>query len=122
MADVNIIRLGNLIHATYRGAMTMDLVRDAERQIELLLNTTPDARVLYDTLKMDPPTMELAMEMKSFNSRIQPRVVRSATVVSDAKTAFMAKVAFVLSRDHKVFYNDLDKALEWLNAKKPVSA
>ena len=121
MAEVNVIRQGNLIHATYRGAMTMDLVRDAQRQIETLLNTTPDARVLYDTLEMEPPSMQLALEMKAFDARVQPRVVRSATLVPDAMTAFMAKVAFALSRDHKVFYNDREKALEWLGVQPAVT-
>ena len=116
MPDVSVIRTGNLIHAKYRGAMTTGLVREAEQKIETLLGVTSDARVLYDTLEMDPPTMELALEMKAFDSRIRGTVTRSATLVRDAMTAFMAKVAFVLSRDHKVFYNDLNKALEWLSA------
>lgn len=115
MADVSVVRTGTLIHAKYRGAMTLALVREAEQKIELLLDSTPQALVLYNTLEMEPPTMELALEMKSFDARIQPRVVRSATVVRDALTAFMAKVAFVLSRNHRVFYDDLQKALAWLN-------
>lgn len=102
--------------------MTMDVVRQAEKKIEAFLSITADARVLYDTLDMDPPSMELAFEMKAFDARIQSRLVRSATVVRDAKTAFMAKIAFVLSRDHKVFYNDLDKALEWLGVRAPRKA
>ena len=119
-ASVSVVSEGHLINATYRGTMTMDLVREAEKKIEAFLNITSDARVLYNTLDMDPPSMELALEMKAIDSRIQSRLVRSATDDRDAKTAFMAKVAYVLSRDHKVFYNDLDKALEWLGVRDRV--
>ncbi|MGZ8853963.1 MAG: hypothetical protein ACXW2X_11270 [Thermoanaerobaculia bacterium] len=120
MADVNVIRVGNLVHAKSRGTMNMDLVRDAERKIEWFLDNTAGPVVLYDTLEMDTPTMELALEMKKFDGRIRDKVLRSATVVRDAGTAFMAKVAFVFSREHKVFYGDLDKALTWLRAAQPV--
>jgi hypothetical protein len=59
--------------------------------------------------------------MKAFDGRIRNKVLRSATVVRDAATAFMAKIAFVFSREHKVFYDDLDKALEWLKPARPVA-
>jgi len=122
VADVNVIRVGNLVHAKYRGTMTMDLVREAEKKIEWFLANTAGPVVLYDTLEMDTPTMDLALEMKSFDGRIRDMVLRSATVVRDAGTAFMAKVAFVFSREHKVFYGDLDEALTWLQAAKPVES
>ena len=114
MPEVSVRREGQIIHAIYSGAMTMDLVRDGERQILEILERVPDPLVLYDTLAMDPPSLPLAMEMKSFDGRIRSRVVRSATVVKDATTAFMAKVAFALAREHKVFYDDLDAAYSWL--------
>jgi hypothetical protein len=117
MASVSVRQEGHIIHAVYTGTMTMDLVRDAERQIETLLDRVADPAVLYDTLAMDPPPMQLAMEMKAFDSRIRSRVVRSATVVRDAMTAFMAKVAFSLSREHRVFYDDLDAAYAWLKGR-----
>ena len=115
MAEVSVIRMGNLIHAKYRGAMTMALVQEGEQKIEALIDTTVSPRVLYDTLEMDPPTMDLALEMKRFDGRIRAKVVRSATVVRDAMTAFLSKIAFALSREHKVFYDDMQKAVQWLN-------
>lgn len=96
--------------------MTMDLVKEGERRIESLIPTLPEPLILYDTLGMDPPTMDLALEMKKFDSRIQPRIKRSATVVPNAMTAFAAKVAFALSRDHRVFYNDRAAAIAWLQS------
>ena len=115
MPSVSVRREGEIIHAIYSGAMTMDLVQEGERQIEEILERVDEPRVLYDTLAMDPPSLKLAMEMKAFDGRIRSRVVRSATVVHDATTAFMAKVAFALAREHKVFYDDLQAAYAWLD-------
>jgi hypothetical protein len=114
MAGVTVRQEGKVIHAVYTGAMTMEIVRDGERMIEDLVQRVADPVILYDTLAMEPPSMQLAMEMKSFDGRIRNSVVRSATVVPDPSTAFMAKVAFVFSRNHKVFYHDLEAAYAWL--------
>jgi hypothetical protein len=54
--------------------------------------------------------------MKSFDKRIRLRVARSATAVRDPATAFLAKVAFALWRNHRVFYDDLDAAYAWLRS------
>jgi hypothetical protein len=115
MASVQVTLEGNIIHAVYAGTMTMDLVRDGEQQIEALLSDSANM-VLYDTLAMDPPTMALALEMKSFDKRIRLSVARSATAVRDPATAFLSKVAFALSRNHRVFYDDLDAAYAWLRS------
>jgi hypothetical protein len=115
MADVRVTLEGEIIHAVYTGTMTMDLVRDGERRIEALLGDSART-VLYDTLGMDPPTMDLALEMKAFDGRIRTRVARSATVVRDPMTAFLSQVAFVMSRNHRVFYDNLDAAYVWLRS------
>jgi hypothetical protein len=123
MASVEVTLEGNIIHARYEGAMSMDLVQEGERKIEAMVDRVPSPVVLYDTLKMDPPTVRLALEMKAFDSRIARRIGRSATVVRDATTAFCAKIAFVFSR-HRVFYDDIDAARAWLleRAALPASA
>lgn len=122
MGAVAVRQEGNIIHAIYSGAMTMELVRDGERRIEELIAKIPGPVVLYDTLAMEPPPIQLAMEMKAFDGRIRDSVVRSATVVPEAGTAFMAKIAFALSRNHKVFYHDLKAAYAWLRNEQPESS
>ena len=116
LASVRVTLEGNIIHAVYTGRMTMDLVKDGERQIEALLPVGTERMILYNTQAMDPPDMKLAMEMKAFDGRIRTRVARSATVVRDPTTAFLSKVAFVFSRNHRVFYDDLDAAYAWLRS------
>jgi hypothetical protein len=114
MAFVSVHQEGRIIHAIYSGPMTLELVREGERQIEGILEGIDKPMILYNTLAMDPPPIRLAIEMKAFDERIRPRVTRSATAVRDAATAFMAKLAFALSREHKVFYDDLRAAYDWL--------
>jgi hypothetical protein len=114
MGAIAVRQEGNIIHAIYSGAMTMELVRDGQRRIEDLVAKISAPVILYDTLAMDPPPIQLAMEMKAFDGRIRDSVVRSATVVPEAGTAFMAKIAFALSRNHKVFYHDINAAYSWL--------
>ena len=122
MNAVRVGVVGRIIHAIYEGTMTLDLVKEGEQKIEALIPTVSSPAVLYDTLAMKPPSVTLAMEMKSFDSRIASRVTRCATVVADPTTAFCAKVAFVFTREHRVFYNDRDAAIAWLNAGNPAAA
>ena len=122
MASVNVKLEGRIIHAAYDGRMTLDLVLSGERQIEALVTGSKGRMILYDCVQMDPPTMDLAMEMKKFDGRIRAHVFRSATVVRDATTAFLSKVAFALAREHKVFYNDLDAAYRWLGREASASS
>lgn len=114
--SVRVAVVSGIIHALYEGTMTMELVKEGEQKIEALIPTVGAPLVLYDCLGMEPPGLDLALEMKAFDSKIQSRIKRSATVVANAMTAFAAKVAFVLSRDHRVFYNDRAAAIAWLQA------
>ncbi|QWR76723.1 SpoIIAA family protein [Candidatus Magnetomonas plexicatena] len=107
---------GSVIIAHYEGEMDSALVNDSATQIEELLDKTEANKILYDTLKMSNPPMKLALQMKSFDARIKNKVIKSATVVPGAATALKASIAFVLSKHHKVFHNDYDAAIEWLNA------
>lgn len=122
MASVSVALEGNVIHATYVGAMTMEIVKEGERQIEAMISRVPSPSVLYDTRGMDAPPVALALEMKNFDSRIAKKITRSATVVSNAGTAFCAKIAFVFSREHKVFYHDIESAMAWLGGARVAAA
>lgn len=122
MASVSVALEGNVIHATYVGAMTMEIVKEGERKIEAMLGRVPSPSVLYDTRAMEAPPVALALEMKNFDSRIAKKITRSATVVSNAGTAFCAKIAFVFTREHKVFYHDIESAMAWLAGAKVASA
>ncbi|KWT92842.1 STAS/SEC14 domain-containing protein [Candidatus Magnetominusculus xianensis] len=105
-----------IIISVYTGEMDMEIVKQAASGIEELLTKSQSTRILYNTLNMETPSMKLAMEMKSFDAKIRDKVQKSATVVPSATTAFFASIAFILSKNHKVFHNDLDAALSWLKS------
>ncbi len=114
--SVNVELKDNIIYATYVGEMNMEVVQGAADSIEDYINKGQSNKILYNTLQMDNPPMKLALEMQSFDKRIKEKVVKSATVVPTATTAFMASIAFVLSKNHKVFHKDLNAAEEWLKS------
>jgi len=114
--SVNVELKGNIIYATYVGEMNIELVKKAATSIEEYIKRTANSRILYNTLQMENPPMKLALEMQAFDKRIKDKVEKSATVVPTATTAFMAAIAFVLSKNHKVFYNDFEGAEKWLKS------
>lgn len=113
---VSVTRDQTVIVARYTGAMTTELVEDAQQQIRALLQGATDRRILYDTVEMEKPPMHLAMSMRRFDAEIRDRVAKSATIVSNAAIAFLAKVAFAASRNHTVFYGDTEEALAWVRS------
>lgn len=106
---------GTIVFAHYQGSMTAEIVAQAANEIREYLKSSKRS-VLFETSQMASPDVKLALFMRNFASEIQPSVVRMATLVPSTATAVMAKVAFATIRSHKVVYNDLDKALDWLNA------
>ncbi len=114
--SVNVELRDNIIHATYIGEMNMDLVKQAAESIRQYVDSNEDCKILYNTLEMKNPPMKLALEMKDFDATIKDKVLKSATVVPGAATAFMASIAFILSKNHKVFHNDPEGAEEWLKS------
>ncbi|MCG6551103.1 MAG: STAS/SEC14 domain-containing protein [Candidatus Magnetominusculus sp. LBB02] len=105
-----------IIIAVYTGEMSMEIVKQAAEDIEDLIIKAQSAKILYNTLEMESPSMKLAMEMKAFDAKIRDKIQKSATLVPGAATAFFASIAFILSKNHKIFHKDLDAALAWLKS------
>ncbi len=106
---------GYRIEAKYSGKMTSELLEDTNRQIRSYVEKGCRI-ILYNTLDMAKPEMKLSILMKKFDMEIGSRLSACATVTSDPTTAFMAKMAFIFTPNHKVFYNQLDEALAWLQS------
>lgn len=104
---------GSLITANYIGKMSAELLEEANEQIRTYVNKGCH-RILYNCMEMEKPEMKLSMLMKKFDSEVGHRLDACATVTQDAATAFMAKIAFVFTPNHHVFYNDLAGAKAWL--------
>jgi hypothetical protein len=106
----------DIIIAHYYGAMTEAIVKEGQTLIEKHLYETNSKLILYNILEMELPATRLAFDMQEFDKLVRERVNKSATVVSGAESAFKAELSFVLSKNHQIFYNDLQKAMEWLKS------
>jgi hypothetical protein len=112
--EVRVTNEGGIVCAVYLGQMNPRLLDESNGVIRSLLAHTQARRILYDTLHMAEPTMDLALQMKRFDAELRGSVDRAATLVPAAATAFMAKIAFAFTKSHKVFYRDREAALAWL--------
>lgn len=104
---------GSFIEATYIGQMSTELLEKTNQQIRVYIQKGCGC-VLYNTLNMNKPEMKHSIMMKKFDMEIGKYMKACATVTSDPTTAFMAKLAFIFTPNHQVFYNNLDEAKQWL--------
>jgi len=70
-------------------------------------------RVLYDTLKMADPGVEVALIQRVIDEEHEGVALRRAILVPDARLAFLARLAFG-EGDYRVFYDDVEAACRWL--------
>ena len=115
--SVKVSHDGGVVFAEYVGDMDKATLDEANGRIRQLLEQSRARRILYDTLRMSDPSMDLALQMKKFDASIRPLLDRAATVVLKSSTAFMARAAFAFTKDHRVFYQSRDEALQWLREK-----
>lgn len=105
--------VGNIIVARVRGIPTEELLREAQNSIVLLAKETERDKILYDTLEMEAPPIEVPLSQWTLDKEITSMYLRRAIVVPNAKLAYLARIAFA-DGDCRVFYNDLSKAIAWL--------
>lgn len=112
--------IGGIIIARIRGRCTEEILKECQERVLLLAKDTQQAKVLYDALEMEEPTIDLAMLQDRMDSeaRRQPGVIplRRAILVPNTRTAFLARIAFGQFGEggYRVFYNDLAQAILWL--------
>lgn len=102
-----------VIIARVRGEATEELLAEVQAKVLLLMEDTRVRRILYDTLEMNPPTVELTLVQQQYSERIHALGVRVAILVPTTRIAYLARIAFGQG-DHRVFYNDIAGALQWL--------
>ncbi len=107
--------VGDVIVARVRGQPTEDLIRACQDHVLLLLQDTTRWKILYDALEMRDPTTDVALVQRELDALIGDRPIRRALVVPNSRIAFLSRLAFG-DGEHRVFYNDLSGALQWLNA------
>jgi hypothetical protein len=111
---------GEIIIARVRGEPTIELLAECQAQVLQLARDAGRARVLYDTLEMVPPRVDVPWAQRALDEKLEGISLRRAIVVPTAKLAYLARLAFG-EGDYRVFYNDIAAAVKWLT-EAPLAA
>ncbi len=106
--------VGELVIARVRGEPTEQLLREAQEKVLFLVRDAGRGKVLYDTLEMDPPPVDVPWVQRELDEQLGSIKLRRAIVVPNSRLAFLARIAFG-EGDYKVFYNDMISAITWLS-------
>jgi hypothetical protein len=104
---------GDLVVARVRGEPTEALLRRTQEQVLRLASDAGGALVLYDTLAMTPPPVDVPWAQRELDEQLGAIRLKRAIVVPDSKLAYLARLAFG-DGDYRVFYNDRAAAIRWL--------
>jgi hypothetical protein len=108
--------VGDLIVARVRGEPNEQLLRETQEKVLFLVKDAGRARVLYDTLEMDAPPVDVPWAQRELDEKLGSLKLRRAIVVPNSKLAYLARLAFG-EGDYRVFYNDMIAAIKWLSAE-----
>jgi hypothetical protein len=106
--------VGDLVVARVRGEPNEQLLRNAQDKVLFLVRDAGRGKVLYDTLEMDTPPVEVPWAQRELDEKLGPIKLKRAIVVPNSRLAFLARIAFG-EGDYKVFYNDMVAAVKWLS-------
>lgn len=107
--------VGNIIVARVRGEPTIEVLRECQERVLRLVRQTGRGRVLYDTLEMDAPPVDIPWAQRDLDAEVATSIrLRRAIVVPNSKLAYLARLAFG-DADYRVFYNDIVEAVTWLD-------
>jgi len=105
---------GDLILARVRGEPTAALLRECQERVVSLMKDGARSRVLYDTLEMEAPPVDVPLAQQELDRSLEGLKLRRAIVVPNTRLAYLARLAFG-EGDYRVFYNDLAAAAQWLS-------
>jgi len=106
--------VGDLVVARVRGEPTEQLLRETQEKVLFLVRDAQRGKVLYDTLEMTPPPVDVPWSQRELDEKLGPIQLKRAIVVPNSKLAYLARLAFG-EGDYKVFYNDMVAAVKWLS-------
>ncbi len=105
--------VGDLVVARVRGEPTEALLRTTQEQVLFLVRDAGRGRVLYDTLEMTPPPVDVPWAQRQLDEQLGAIRLKRAIVVPNSRLAYLARLAFG-EGDYRVFYNDMVAAIRWL--------
>jgi hypothetical protein len=106
--------VGDLVVARVRGEPTEALLRSTQEKVLFLVRDAGRGRVLYDTLEMTPPPVDVPWSQRQLDEQLGPIQLKRAIVVPNSRLAYLARLAFG-EGDYRVFYNDIIAAIKWLS-------
>ena len=109
---------GDLILARLRGEPSPAMLRECQERVLLLARESGRSRVLYDTLDMTPPPVEVTFVQRQLDQAPGAAALRRAIVVPNSRLAYLARLAFG-EGDYRVFYGDMVGAIKWLSSSLP---
>ena len=110
--------VGSIIIARLRGVPTEEVLRECQRRVLDVVRDTGKHNVLYDTLEMDAPAVQVAWSQRKLDAELGGEKLRRAIVVPNTKLAYLARLAFG-DGEHRVFYSDMSAAIRWLDEASP---
>jgi hypothetical protein len=111
--------VGDLIIARVRGEPTDSLLTECQEKVLFLVKDARRGKVLYDTLEMEAPPVDVPLAQRQLDAQLGPVTLRRAVVVPNSKLAYLARLAFG-EGEYRVFYNDFSAAITWLNEPDPI--
>jgi hypothetical protein len=111
--QMSVERIGDVIVARLHGQPTAELIRACQDEVLRLLGGESSGKVLYDTLDMVPPPVDVPWAQRELDEGASAIRWRRAIVVPNSRLAFLARLAFG-DGDYRVFYDDLAAAVRWL--------
>ncbi len=108
--------VGDLIVARVRGVPTEALLKECQDHVLLIARDSGRSRVLYDTLEMDAPPVDVPLSQRELDEALGDVRLRRAIVVPNSKLAYLARLAFG-EGEYRVFYNDIVPAIAWLTGE-----
>jgi hypothetical protein len=112
--------VGKIIVARIRGECTEAILKECQERVLMLVKETHQARVLYDALEMEAPSVELLLLQQKLELKTRTVLgqtpLRKAILVPNTRLAYMSRIAFgeFGEGEYRVFYNDLAQAIRWL--------
>src|SRR5205814_2529498 len=110
--------VGDLVIARVRGQPTEQLLRETQEQVLFLIRDAGRGKVLYDTLEMEPPPVDVPWAQRELDETLGSIQLRRAIVVPNSRLAYLARLAFG-EGNYRVFYNDIIAAVKWLSEEIP---
>jgi hypothetical protein len=112
--------VGDLVLARVRGEPTAALLKECQEKVLFLVRDADKGKVLYDTLEMEPPPVDVPLAQQELDQELGAIRLRRAIVVPNSRLAYLARLAFG-EGEYRVFYNDIVSAVKWL-ADQPASS